>query len=205
MGSDKHTRNIVIIRYNAGNIQSVLYALERIGITAVVSDDPATIKSAGKVIFPGVGEASSAMQYLRERELDKLITGLTQPVLGICLGMQLMCSYTEENNTDCLGIFDEKVSLFKSSGTGEKVPQIGWNTIFHCKTALFNGIPDLSYVYAVHSYYASVGTETIATTEYIHPYSAALHRDNFFGVQFHPEKSAVIGEKLLKNFIFTIN
>jgi glutamine amidotransferase len=192
---------IVIIKYNAGNIQSVLYALERIGVNAVVSDDHETIRSADRVIFPGVGEASSAMNYLKERELDKVITNLTQPVLGICLGMQLMCTHTEENDTDCLGIFDEDVILFRPHGRNEKVPQIGWNNIFHLRTHLFDGIHEQSYIYSVHSYYASAGAHTIATADYIHEYSAALNRNNFYGVQFHPEKSAETGERILKNFL----
>lgn len=192
---------IVIIRYNAGNIQSVLYALERIGVQAIVSDDHDVIRNADKVIFPGVGEASTAMKYLKDRELDKLISDLKQPVLGICLGMQLMCAHTEENNTDCIGIFDEKVQLFHPKEGHEKVPQIGWNNIFNLKTELFNGIPEQSYIYSVHSYYASEGKDTIATADYIYHYSAALHLDNFYGVQFHPEKSAATGEQILKNFL----
>ena len=201
MTSSASNRNdVVIVKYNAGNIQSVLYAFERIGIDAVVSDDHHLIRNARKVIFPGVGEASSAMAYLKERGLDELIKNLKQPVLGICLGMQLMCRHTEENNTDCLGIFNEDVKLFEG-GTNEKVPQIGWNNIFHLKTDLFLGVPEQTYIYSVHSYYAAEGPETIATADYIHPYSAALHKDNFYGVQFHPEKSAAAGEQILKNFI----
>lgn len=199
------SNDIVIIKYNAGNIQSVLYALERIGVSANVTDDQSAIKSAGKVIFPGVGEASSAMNYLKERNLDKLIRELKQPVLGICLGMQLMCSYSEENNTECLGIFNEKVQLFKAGLNKEKVPQIGWNNIYNLKTGLFNGVREHSYIYSVHSYYAAAGTDTIATAEYIHPYSAGLHKDNFYGVQFHPEKSAAVGEQILKNFLVINN
>lgn len=192
---------IVIIKYNAGNIRSVLYAFERIGINAVVSDDHDVIRKADKVIFPGVGEASSAMSYLKERQLDKVIRNLDQPVLGICLGMQLMCRYTEENSTECLGIFDEEVKLFKPAEGKEKVPQIGWNNIFNLKSDLFNGVPEQSYIYSVHSYFAAEGPQTIATADYIHPYSAALHKDNFYGVQFHPEKSAKAGEQILKNFL----
>ncbi|WP_153800715.1 imidazole glycerol phosphate synthase subunit HisH [Foetidibacter luteolus] len=224
---------LTIIKYNAGNIQSVLYALERIGMEAVVTDDHEAIMAADKVIFPGVGEASSAMRYLQERNLDKLIWQLKQPVLGICLGMQLMCRYSEENNTDCLGIFDEKVKLFRPEehakrhhllhGLNEmlamreasmlrdnveeeaepvlKIPQIGWNNIYNLKTSLFEGIKEESYCYFVHGYYAALGEHTIATTDYVQPYSSALHRDNFYGVQFHPEKSAEVGERILKNFV----
>jgi glutamine amidotransferase len=200
--------DLVIIKYNAGNIQSVLYALERIGVNAVVTDDYEQIQSAGKVIFPGVGEASSAMRYLKEHKLDAVIKNLQQPVLGICLGMQLMCAYSEENDTTCLGIFDEQVKLFKpdaaatvSSGERIKVPQIGWNNIFNLKTKLFNGLPENSYCYFVHGYYAALGEHTIATADYVQPYSAALHRNNFYGAQFHPEKSAKVGEQILKNFL----
>jgi glutamine amidotransferase len=192
---------LVIIKYNAGNIQSVLYALERIGRQAIVTDDPAQIRAADKVIFPGVGEASTAMDYLRERGLDRLISELRQPVLGICLGMQLMCSYSEENDTDCLGIFDERVRKFVPGDGGEKVPQIGWNNIYELKTPLFGGVADGSYCYFVHGYYAALGEHTIARTDYIQPYSSGLHRDNFYGVQFHPEKSAQAGERILQNFI----
>ncbi len=192
---------LAIIKYNAGNIQSVLYALERIGMQATVTDDPEAIRSAERVIFPGVGEASSAMQYLRERKLDELILGLRQPVLGICLGMQLMCRFSEENNTTCLGIFNEDVRRFQSSSRDFKIPQMGWNTITGLKTGLFQNVPESSYCYFVHSFYASLGPHTIAVTDYIHPYSAGLHRDNFYGVQFHPEKSAAIGEKIIRNFL----
>ncbi|HRO69656.1 MAG TPA: imidazole glycerol phosphate synthase subunit HisH [Chitinophagaceae bacterium] len=192
---------IAIIKYNAGNIQSVLYALERIGVEAVVTDDPDQIKQADRVIFPGVGEASTAMQYLRERALDNLIRQLKQPVLGICLGMQLMCRSSEENDTDCMGIFDVEVKKFSTSDPGIKIPQIGWNSIYGLKTGLFDGVPERSYIYLVHSYYAGLCDATIATCDYIQPYSAGLQKDNFYGVQFHPEKSAAIGEKILKNFI----
>lgn len=195
--------NLAIVKYNAGNIQSVLYALERIGVEATVTDDQDFLRKADKVIFPGVGEASSAMQYLKEREIDKLLVSLTQPVLGICLGMQLMCQYSEENDTECLGIFDEKVLKFDVAGATEriKVPQIGWNTIYNLKTSLFKGLPENSFCYFVHGYHAALGEHTIATTDYIQPYSSALHRDNFYGVQFHPEKSAAVGEQIIKNFL----
>jgi glutamine amidotransferase len=191
---------LAIIKYNAGNIQSVLYALERIGKEAVVTDDAAQIVGADKVIFPGVGEASTAMNYLRERGLDELIRGLKQPVLGICLGMQLMCSYSEENDTSCLGIFEEKVRKF-SGEDGLKVPQIGWNNIYDLRTRLFEGVDAMSYCYFVHGYYAALGAHTIGKTGYGQAYSSALHRDNFYGVQFHPEKSAQVGERILRNFI----
>jgi len=192
---------IAIIKYNAGNIRSVLYALERIGYTALVTDNVDEIRDADKVILPGVGEASTAMNYLRERNLDELICSLTQPVLGICLGMQLMCKYSEENDTECLGIFDEDVKKFKVKSKKLKVPQIGWNSIYDLKTDLFKNVKDKSYCYFVHGYYAAKGEHTIATTDYVQPYSSALRKDNFYGVQFHPEKSATAGEQILKNFI----
>lgn len=193
--------DIAIIKYNAGNIQSVLYALERIGVEASVTDDPGKIKAADKVIFPGVGEASTAMQYLRERKLDNLIKNLKQPVLGICLGMQLMCRHSEENDTDCLDIFDVTIKKFKTNDSAIKVPQIGWNNIYSLKTSLFRSVPENSYIYSVHSYYAELCDETIATCNYVQPYSAGLMKSNFWGVQFHPEKSANIGEQILKNFL----
>lgn len=203
---------LVIVKYNAGNIQSVLYALERIGEEAIVTDDHAQIRNADKVIFPGVGEASSAMKYLEERGLDRLLKNLEQPVLGICLGMQLMCKYSEENDTKCLGIFDEPVRWFKNISTGKnsvglenqevfKIPQIGWNNIYNLQTKLFDSVAENSYCYFVHGYYAALGEHTIATTDYIQPYSSGLRKDNFYGVQFHPEKSATVGEQILKNFI----
>lgn len=193
---------IVVIKYNAGNIQSVLFALERIGAQAIVSDDPEQIISADKVIFPGVGEASTAMRYLSERNLDKVISSLDQPALGICLGMQLMCDHSEENNTKCLRIFEDvKVKKFDRTENNLKIPQIGWNNINNLKTALFENIEPDSFCYYVHSYYAEPSKYTIATTDYGKLYSAALNKDNFFGVQFHPEKSAAIGEILLKNFL----
>ena len=193
--------NTVIIQYNAGNIQSVLYALERLGAQATVTDNVEAIQAADKVIFPGVGEASTAMQYLKERGLDKVIVNLKQPVFGICLGMQLMCAYSEENNTNCLGIFEEQVKLFKPNEATIKVPQIGWNTISNLKTDLFKGVAEESYAYFVHGYYAALGNQTIGTTYYVQPYSCALHKDNFYGVQFHPEKSAKVGEQIIQNFL----
>ncbi len=192
---------IVIIQYNAGNIQSVLYALERLGVAAVVTDAHEEIQTADKVIFPGVGEASSAMQYLRQRNLDELIIHLQQPVLGICLGMQLMCAYSTENNTKCLGIFEEEVKQFETQDPSFKIPQIGWNTMQSLKGPLFHKIEENSFAYFVHSYFAATGKHTIASTNYIKEYSSALQKNNFYGVQFHPEKSAKVGEQILQNFL----
>ena len=192
---------IVIVKYNAGNIQSVLFALERIGVQAEVTDDIDKLQSADKVIFPGVGEASTAMEYLKARNLDRVIKDLKQPVFGVCLGMQLMCTYSEENDTNCLGIFEEKVLRFDGTGTNLKVPQMGWNNIYNLKSPLMLNVNENSYCYFVHSYYASIGNHTIATTDYTKPFSAALNKNNFYGVQFHTEKSADSGEQILKNFI----
>ncbi len=191
----------VIVQYNAGNIRSVLYALNRIGVEAEVTDDSGLLRAADRVIFPGVGEASSAMQYLRERELDKVLVSLQQPVLGICLGMQLMCSWSEENDTECLGIFPEQVKRFRPTDPALKVPQIGWNTIGSLRSPLFDGVPENSYCYFVHGYYAALGDHAIAQTVYGSPYSSGLQHRNFYGLQFHPEKSAATGEKILHNFI----
>ena len=189
---------VVIIKYNSGNVRSVKFALERIGINPVISDDADEIRSADKIILPGVGEASSAMKYLKESELDKVIVSLTQPILGICLGMQLMCKYSEEGNTNCLGIFDQQVRKFDDK---LKVPQIGWNDISNLKTDLFKNITKNEFMYFVHGYYAELSENTIATTNYGIDYSSALQKNNFYGVQFHPEKSGAAGEKILKNFI----
>jgi glutamine amidotransferase len=189
---------IAIIDYGAGNVQSVLFALERLGYEGNVTNDWNTIKSADKVIFPGVGEASSAMKMLQESGLDVLIPSLKQPVLGICLGMQLMCKHSEEGNTNGLGIFNVNVVKFSNE---EKVPQMGWNTIYNLKSPLFTGIKENEFMYLVHSYYASLSENTIATTNYELEYSTALQRDNFFGVQFHPEKSGTFGEQILNNFL----
>ncbi|MCY1723393.1 imidazole glycerol phosphate synthase subunit HisH [Prolixibacteraceae bacterium Z1-6] len=196
--------NIVIIKYNAGNIESVNNALHRLGVNAEITADPEKIRKADKVIFPGVGEASTTMAYLRENKLDELIVSLKQPVLGICLGLQLMCSHSEENNTKCLGIFDEKVKRFVPAPGEEyitKVPHMGWNAIKDLKSEIFNTELENQYVYFVHSYYAEKSEHTIATCDYIVPFSAALHRDNFYATQFHPEKSGSIGAKILENFL----
>jgi len=189
---------IAIIKYNAGNIKSVQNALDRLGYESVITDDPSAILSAEKVIFPGVGEASTAMKYLKEKGLDEVIKSVTQPFLGICLGLQLMCNKTEEGNTTCLGIFDTAVKLFPPK---EKVPHMGWNSFTSVKGALFNNIHLNDDVYYVHSYYAELNENTVAECYYIHPYSAALQKDNFYATQFHPEKSAGIGEQILKNFL----
>lgn len=189
--------NVTIIKYNAGNIRSVLFALERLGVNAVVTDDADTIQQSSHVIFPGVGAANSAMPYLKERGLDQLIRSLKQPFLGICLGMQLMCKHSEEGDTECLGIFDIPVVKF----TQGKVPHMGWNSIEQLKSPLMNSVSENDYCYFVHSYYAQQSKEAIAITNYGVPFSSALHKDNFYGVQFHPEKSAAVGEQILKNFL----
>jgi glutamine amidotransferase len=189
---------IVIINYGAGNIQSIMFAIERLGYKAVLSNNPDEIKAADKVIFPGVGEASYAMKMLQESGLDTLIPTLKQPVFGICLGMQLMCNSSEEGNTKGLGIFDVDVVKFTSK---VKVPQMGWNTIYNLKSDLFKGIAENEYMYLVHSFYAPLCAETISTTNYELEYSSALENDNFYGTQFHPEKSGDVGEKILGNFL----
>lgn len=190
---------IAIIKYNAGNVQSVQYALQRIGVDSIVTDDEAHIRQADKVIFPGVGHANAAMEYLKAKNLDNIIASLQQPVLGICLGMQLLCNHSQEGNTKCLGIFAADIQLFQSSEF--KIPQIGWNNIYDYSSVLFDGLADEAFVYTVHSYYAAVSEDTVAKTNYILPYSAALQKNNFYGVQFHPEKSGKVGENILKNFI----
>ena len=189
---------LVIIKYNAGNVVSVANALMRLGVRARLSDDPEQIRRADKVIFPGVGEASTAMEYLRMRGLDKLIAGLRQPFLGICLGLQLMCDHSEENDTECLGIFSLRVKKFKPV---QKVPHMGWNKIRDIKGPLFEGLDDSAFIYFVHSYYAEIGAETVAVSDYIQPFSAALNKDNFYAVQGHPEKSGRTGERILENFL----
>lgn len=189
---------VVIIKYNAGNILSVQYALKRIGVESVVSDDHELIRSADRVIFPGVGEAKTTMSFLIERKLDQLLRELTQPVLGICLGLQLMCRHSEEGNTDCINLFDVDVRKFPP---GDKVPHMGWNAIKGLKGRLFEGVPPGSYVYFVHSYYAEVNEVTSATCDYIVNFSAAFEYNNYFATQFHPEKSGATGEQILKNFL----
>jgi len=231
--------SVAILKYNAGNVQSVLFAMKRLGTEAIVTNDHAALRAASHVIIPGVGEAGSAMAYFKEHGLDTLFPTLKQPVLGICLGLQVMCSHSEEADTPCLGIFPNRVRLFRPGSRGgdlsaaeaseaaagatasstagaaaevatagslsrpspEKVPQIGWNTVSHEATGLFEGIDSPSYMYYVHSYYAEPGAYQVATTNYITPFAAALVRDNFYAVQFHPEKSADAGERLLKNFL----
>lgn len=189
---------VVIIKYNAGNIRSVEFALQRLGVSCEITDDQETIRSADKVIFPGVGSAGVTMQYLRERKLDALIRSLKQPVLGICLGQQLLCSYSEEDNTPCIGIFQQKVKKFEPR---LKVPHMGWNAIHNLRGPLFSPELENQYVYFVHSYYVETCEYTAATTDYIVPFSAAMHYRNFYATQFHPEKSGSVGEIILKNFL----
>ncbi len=192
----------VIIKYNAGNTQSVIFALQRMGIEPILSNDPEEIKSADKVIFPGVGEAVNTMRHLSELGMDRLIPSLTQPVLGICLGMQVMCRHSEEGETPCMGIFETTVKKFvRQKGSTLKVPHMGWNTLGEVGSPLMDNTLENQHVYFVHSYYVPLGEHTIAATEYIHPFSAALRKDNFYAVQFHPEKSAGPGAKILENFI----
>jgi glutamine amidotransferase len=189
---------IAILKYNAGNIQSVKNAVERLGYSCIVTDDETLLKSAEKVIFPGVGEASSAMKYLQERRLDDVIKNLTQPVLGICLGQQLMCNFSAENDTECLGIFDVNVKKFEPK---EKVPHMGWNNLSNRNSELFKGIANDVDFYFVHSFYAEIGENTTSICDYINPFSASMQKDNFYATQFHPEKSSKIGEQLLLNFL----
>ncbi len=192
---------IAIIDYNAGNVQSVLFALARMGQTAFLTKDAAQIRTADKVIFPGVGEAKSTMTYLKTLGLDQLIPQLQQPVLGICLGMQLLCEHSEENDTSCLGVIPQKVMRFRPQTMEQKVPHVGWNTIQAKAQPLFTGISEDAFVYFVHSYYVESGEHTSATCNYILPFSAALQKDNFYATQFHPEKSGGVGEQILQNFI----
>jgi imidazole glycerol phosphate synthase, glutamine amidotransferase subunit len=193
--------SIVIIKYNAGNIFSVKCALKRLGTDAIVTDNKSLIQQADKVIFPGVGEASTTMTYLQETGLDMVIKNLHQPVLGICLGMQLMCKHSEEGNTDCLNIFDTDVRRFVPEKHEDKIPHMGWNTLTNVKAPLFDTSLENEYVYFVHSYYVALSQHTVATTDYILPFSAALHKENFYATQFHPEKSGSVGEQILTNFL----
>lgn len=192
---------VAIIKYNAGNIRSVDYALKRLGVEAVITADPETLRKADKVIFPGVGEAFTTMEHLKQHGLDKLIVDLKQPVLGICLGMQLMCRHSEEGDADGLGIFDADVKRFVARRHEDKVPHMGWNTLTDVKSALFPAELEDKFVYFVHSYYVPVNAYTAATTDYILPFSAALHKGNFYATQFHPEKSGSVGEAILRNFL----
>ena len=193
--------NIAIVKYNAGNIRSVMGALNRLGINPVLTDNEELLRGADKVIFPGVGEASTTMEYLRAHGLDRIIRELKQPVLGICLGQQLMCSRSEEGNAECLGIFDVPVLKFNPQRHEDKVPYMGWNTIETTQDGLFKGFTKPEYVYFVHSFYVPVCDWTAAKTDYILPFSASLHKDNFYATQFHPEKSGGTGERILKNFL----
>lgn len=193
--------NVAIIKYNAGNIYSVVNALKRLGIEPCLTDDAAVLANADRVLFPGQGEASGIMRYLREHKLAETIRHLTQPVLGICVGQQLLCKHSEEGNTDCIGIFDTEVKKFCPQRHEDKVPAMGWNSITNLKSPLFKGLNENDFVYFVHSYYVPLCSSTIATSNYIQPYSAALCRDNFYATQFHPEKSGSVGETILKNFL----
>lgn len=192
--------SVAIINYNAGNVRSVLFAMERLGIDARLTDDHAEIRSADKVIFPGVGEASTTMSHLRDKGLDELIRSLTQPVLGICLGMQLLCDHSEENDTPCLGIIPQNVRLFQPQD-GEKVPHMGWNQIQRVEGSWFSPELEDEFAYFVHSYYVEKGPFTAALTDYVHPFSCALKKDNFYATQFHPEKSSKVGEQVLLDFL----
>lgn len=194
--------NVAIVKYNAGNIYSVVSALRRMGVEPVLTDDAHQLRAADCVLFPGQGEARGAMDYLLARGLDQVICTLRQPVLGICVGQQLLCRHSEEGDVDCLGIFDADVRRFRPQRHEDKVPCMGWNSLHDLKTSLFAGLDQqLPYVYFVHSYYVPLCAETIATADYVQPYSAALHKDNFYATQFHPEKSGSVGEKILRNFL----
>lgn len=197
--------NVAIIKYNAGNVYSVVNALKRLGVMPLLTDNKEAIQKADRVIFPGQGEASSAMDYLRTNKLDMLIKDLKQPVLGICIGQQLLCKHSEEGDVDCLNVFDVNVKRFVPQCQADKIPAMGWNEITNMKTPLFANLNEAdSYVYFIHSYYVPLCENTIATADYIHPYSAALNKDNFYATQFHPEKSGRVGERIIENFISNI-
>lgn len=191
---------VAVVKYNAGNIYSVMNALRRLGVEPLLTDDANILQQADRVLFPGQGEASGAMAYLREHGLDRVIRSLTQPVLGICIGQQLLCRHSEEGDVDCLGIFDADVKRFSPTRHEEKVPCMGWNKIYDTKSDIMTGVEG-QYVYFVHSYYVPLCDETIAVADYVQPYSAALHKDNFYATQFHPEKSGSIGERIIRNFL----
>lgn len=193
---------VAVIKYNAGNVQSVLYALERLGVEAVLTDDLEVIAKADRVIFPGQGEASTAMRYLNEKQLDKLIPNLKQPFFGVCLGQQLLCEHSEENDTACLGVFPVKVKKFIPKNSFDfKVPHVGWNNLTELKTPLLKGLSDESFVYYVHSFYCELSDYTIATTNYVLDFAGLMHKDNFYAMQAHPEKSGLVGERILRNFL----
>lgn len=192
---------VAIVKYNAGNIFSVVNALRRLGVEPLLTDKAEELQRADRVLFPGQGEASTTMSYIREHGLDKIILSLRQPVLGICVGQQLMCRHSEEGDTDCLGIFPVDVKRFRPMRHEDKVPAMGWNSIYNLKTPLMQGIAERDYVYFVHSYYVPMCEYTIATSDYVQPFSAALHKDNFYATQFHPEKSGSVGERIIKNFL----
>ena len=191
---------VAVVKYNAGNIYSVMNALKRLGVEPLLTDDAQKLRKADRVLFPGQGEASGAMAYLREHGLDQVIRSLTQPVLGICIGQQLLCRHSEEGDVDCLGIFDAEVKRFSPTRHEDKVPCMGWNKIYDTKSELMTGIEG-QFVYFVHSFYVPSCPETIATADYIQPYSAALHKNNFYATQFHPEKSGSVGERIIRNFL----
>ncbi len=192
---------VAIVKYNAGNIYSVVNALKRLGVEPLLTDDAEQLQKADRVLFPGQGEARGAMEYLKARRLDEVIRSLRQPVLGICVGQQLLCRHSEEGDVDCIGIFDAEVKRFSPTRHEDKVPCMGWNKLTDLQTPLFQNLGENPYVYFVHSYYVPLCADTAAKADYILPYSAGMHRDNFYACQFHPEKSGLVGEQILKNFL----